>query len=631
MNLPDFERQEKLFNRRSRVALGIVLTGFLILLSNLWHLQIDDHHYYQTRSNENDIKMIPLAPRRGIIYDRNGIPLVRNVKKFDLAVMPYKIHNMKALIKALTPVVYLTPDDIKTFWQALKQSSRYRNVVLKDELTNVEMARFAVNQFKFGGVSINSYYDREYPYGAALSHVIGYVSRISDSDYQRLKKTGELENYLADRNIGKQGIESYYEKLLHGQTGYQEVEVDNHGRIVRVLKKVPPVAGKNIYLTLDLPLQLFVEKQLPGQRAAVLIENPKDASVLAMVSCPGYDPNPFVKGISFKAYHQLLTDKDLPLINRVTQGLYPPASTVKPYIAMSALLDKVITPQTELYSGPTWTIPGTKHCYHDWNRNGHGMLDVTKAIEESADTFFYQVAFEMGIDRIHAMLSQFGYGKMTGIDLHEEYPGLLPSRPWKMRAHHQPWYQGDTISVGIGQGYWIATPIQMVKALVTLLNNGRVMSPHLMSAAKLGNQTIHYKSPMPVGQVASTNSPYWALIRKAMFGMANSPDGTGYKYFHSAPYGIAAKSGTAQVFSLKKNQIYNAKTLPLRLRDNILYTAFAPYKHPTVAMALVLENGGDNGIVAGPVVRHILDYMFLKGPTGQTQMQLADQAANKLN
>ncbi|OON41991.1 penicillin-binding protein 2 [Izhakiella australiensis] len=626
MNLPDFEQQEKLFIRRTLVAFSLVLIGFVVLTITLWHLQIDDYHYYQTRSNQNDIKMIPLAPTRGIIYDRNGIPLVKNIKMFDLTVMPYKIHNMKALISALTPVIYLTPEDIKTFWHTLKRSSHYREVVLKSELSSVEMARFAVNQFKFDGVNIESYYQREYPYGAALVHVLGYVSRINDTDYRRLKKAGELENYLADHNIGKQGIEGYYESLLHGKTGYQEVEVDNHGRIVRVLKEVPPVAGKNIYLTLDLPLQLYVESQLKGQRAAVLIENPSDASVLAMVSCPGYDPNPFVKGISFKAYRQLLTNKDLPLINRVTQGLYPPASTVKPYMAMSALLDKVISPQTIFFGGPTWTLPGTNRRYRDWKKSGHGLLDVTKAIEESADTFFYQVAFEMGIDRIHSMLSQFGYGRLSGIDLHEEYPGLLPSRAWKMRAHHQSWYQGDTISVGIGQGYWTATPIQMVKALVTLLNNGRVMTPHLLYAAKLGKKTSYYKSPTRVGQIASASSPYWALIRKAMFGMANAPNGTGYKYFHSAPYGIAAKSGTAQVFSLKQNQVYNAKTIPLRLRDHILYTAFAPYKHPTIAMALILENGGDDGVVAGPVVRHILDYIFLPDSSSETQMQMADRA-----
>jgi penicillin-binding protein 2 len=380
---------------------------------------------------------------------------------------------------------------------------------------------------------------------------------------------------------------------------------------VRVLKEVPPVAGQNITLTLDLHLQQYVESQLAGQRAAVLIEDPHDGSVLAMVSAPSYDPNPFVRGISYKAYKTLLQNKDLPLINRVTQGLYPPASTVKPYMAMSALLTKVITPTTSFFGAPTWTLPGTDRKYRDWKKSGHGMLDVTRAIEESADTFFYQVAFMMGIDRIHTMLSQFGYGKSTGIDLNEEYAGLLPSREWKQKVHKHVWYQGDTVSVGIGQGYWVATPIQMVKAMVALINNGRVISPHLLEKSQRGAVMQLYQPKLPQAQIGDAKSPYWSLVRHAMFGMANAPNGTGYKYFHTAPYGIAAKSGTSQVFSLKQNQVYNAKMTPMRLRDHIFYTAFAPFNDPKVAVALILENGGNEGVTAAPLMRNILDHIFV--------------------
>lgn len=623
MKIRNFEKEEKLFARRAIVAFSLVVICFTILVINLYRLQIDDNSYYQTRSNQNDIKMIPVAPTRGIIYDRNGIPLVKNVTWYDITVTPYKIDDMKATLQALAPIIDLSQDDIDTFYHDLKQSSRYKPVVLKSQLSDVEMARFAVNQFKFTGVDIDAYQDRQYPYGASLAHVLGYVSRINDADYKRLNAAGIGENYAADHNIGKQGIEGYYESLLHGKTGYREVEVDNHGRIIRVLKQVPPVAGKNLYLTLDLPLQQYVESQLQGQRAAVLIENPQDASVLAMVSSPSYDPNPFVKGISYKAYKQLLGDQNLPLINRVTQGLYPPASTVKPYMAMSALLNKVITPQTTFFGAGTWTLPGTQRRYRDWVKGGHGMLNVTKAIEESADTFFYQVAWMMGIDRIHSMLSQFGYGRLTGIDLHEEYPGLLPSREWKQRVHKKGWYQGDTVSVGIGQGYWIATPVQMVKALVTLINSGKVMSPHLLYSTKQGNVVTPYQPSLTPGQIASASSPYWSLVRHAMFGMANAPNGTGYKYFHTAPYGISAKSGTSQVFSLKENQQYNAKKIPVRLRDHIFYTAFAPFDHPKIAMALILENGGSDGVTAAPVVRKILDHIFL--PPAPAPLQTAGQ------
>ncbi len=318
-----------------------------------------------------------------------------------------------------------------------------------------------------------------------------------------------------------------------------------------------------------------------------------------------------MKGISYKAYKELLANKDLPLINRVTQGLYPPASTVKPYMAMSALLTHVITPQTTFFGAPTWTLPGTDRKYRDWKKSGHGTLDVTRAIEESADTFFYQVAFMMGIDRIHTMLSQFGYGKPSGIDLNEEYNGLLPSREWKQKVHKKGWYQGDTVAVGIGQGYWIATPIQMVKALDTLINNGRVIQPHLLYEAKQGKSITPWKQTLPEQQIGDAKSPYWSLVRHAMFGMANAPNGTGYKYFHTAPYGIAAKSGTSQVFGLRQNQVYNAKMIPIRLRDHIFYTAFAPFNDPKVSMAIILENGGINGVTAAPLARNILDHIFL--------------------
>ncbi|KGT88694.1 penicillin-binding protein 2 [Enterobacter cancerogenus] len=615
MNFRNFEAEEKLFVRRALVAFALVVICFIILGVNLYRLQVDQHSYYQTRSNENDIKMIPIAPTRGLIYDRNGIPLVRNVTWYDILVTPYKLDNMQETLKQLTPIVDLTPEEIETFEHELKQNSRYKPVELKAELTDEQVARFSVNQFRFTGVAIDTYEDREYPYGADLAHVVGYVSKINDNDFKRLNAEGVGENYAADHNIGKQGIEGYYESILHGKTGYQEVEVDNHGRIVRVLKEVPPVAGQNVYLTLDLHLQQYVESQLAGQRAAALIEDPRDGSVLAMVSAPSYDPNPFVKGISYKAYKTLLQDKNLPLINRVTQGLYPPASTVKPYMAMSALLTKVITPSFTIFGAPTWTLPGTDRKYRDWKKSGHGTLDVTKAIEESADSFFYQVAFMMGIDRIHTMLSQFGYGKPTGIDLNEEYSGLLPSREWKQKVHKHAWYQGDTVSVGIGQGYWIATPIQMVKALVALLNNGRVINPHLLEKSQRGTEQQLYQPKDPQPQIGDPKSPYWSLVRHAMFGMANAPNGTGYKYFHTAPYGIAAKSGTSQVFSLKQNQVYNAKMIPTRLRDHIFYTAFAPFNDPKVAVALILENGGSEGVTAAPLMRNILDHIFLPPPS----------------
>ncbi|TSB27865.1 penicillin-binding protein 2 [Serratia marcescens] len=628
----DHSAEERLFIRRAGVALALVVACFGVLIANLYRLQIRQHGFYQTRSNQNDIKMLPLAPSRGLIFDRNGTPLVRNVTLYRIEITPSKITDMAALLQALTPIVDLTPEDISAFRDDMHHNSRYKPVTLKTGLSDTEVARFAVNQYRFDGVTIDTYQQREYPYGAQLAHVLGYVSKINDSDLKRLDKAGLSENYAADRNIGKQGIEAYYESELHGTTGYQEVEVDNHGRVIRLLKEPPPQAGKNIYLTLDLPLQQYIESVLKGQRAAVVVEDPRDGGILAMVSSPSYDPNPFVKGIGYQAYKTLLSNPELPLINRVTQGLYPPASTVKPYMAVSALFAGVITPTTTFFGAPTWTLPGTERRYRDWLKTGHGMLNVTKAIEESADTFFYQVAYEMGIDRIHHWLSQFGYGQSTGIDLNEEYRGVLPSRDWKLKVHKKGWYQGDTVSVGIGQGYWVATPIQMVKALTTLLNNGKVKTPHLLYSLQQGNRVTRYQPPAQAAQIGDPNSPYWGIVRNGMYGMANLPNGTGYKLFHTAPYQIAAKSGTSQVFSLKQNQTYNAKMIPVRLRDHIFYTLFAPYKNPRVAMALILENGGGDGVVAGPTARAILDHIFdpanapQPGDTLQSKPQLNDSA-----
>ncbi|PLR36689.1 penicillin-binding protein 2 [Chimaeribacter arupi] len=607
----DYSAEARLFIRRALVAFGVVLLLSGVLVANLYRLQVKQHAFYQTRSNQNDIKMLPIAPSRGLIYDRNGIPLVHNLTLYQIQVIPGKVEDMEATLKALTPMVDLTPQEIADFRDAVHHTSRYKPVTLKMELNDSEVARFAVNQFKFTGVTIDTYQQREYPYGAQLAHVVGYVSKINDRDEQRLAKAGIAENYAADHNIGKQGIEGYYENVLHGKTGYQEVEVDNHGRVVRLLKEQPPQAGKDIYLSLSLPLQQYIESVLKGQRAAVVVEDPRDGGILAMVSSPSYDPNPFVKGISYTQYKSLLSNPDLPLINRVTQGLYPPASTVKPYMSISALFAGVITPGTTFFGAPSWVLPGSKRHYRDWLKSGHGMLNVTKAIEESADTFFYQVAYEMGIDRIHEWMSKFGYGRPTGIDLNEEYQGVLPSRAWKQRVHKKPWYQGDTIPVGIGQGYWIATPIQMVKALTTLINNGSVKPPHLLYSVKGGNHVERYTPPPESAeQIGDPHSPYWGIVKAAMFGMANAPNGTGYKLFNTAPYGIAAKSGTSQVFSLKENQTYNARMVPVRLRDHIFYTLFAPYKNPKVAMALILENGGGDGVVAGPTARAILDHIF---------------------
>ncbi|MFC0229588.1 peptidoglycan DD-transpeptidase MrdA [Serratia aquatilis] len=613
----DYTAEAALFVRRALVAFFIILVLTCVLVVNLYNLQIVRFEDYSTRSNGNRIRLVPIAPSRGIIYDRNGTPLALNRTIYQLELMPEKVDDLKATLQALRSVVDLTDDDITNFEKERKRSRRFVPIPVKTALTEVQVARFAVNQFRFPGVEVKGYQRRYYPYGSALTHVIGYVSKINDRDEERLDKDGLLANYAATHDIGKLGIERYYENTLHGKTGYEEVEVNNRGRVIRQLHEQPPSAGKDIYLTIDLNLQRYIEQLLVGSRAAVVVSDPRTGGILAMVSNPSYDPNPFVDGISNKEYQGLLNDANRPLINRATQGVYPPASTVKPYIAVSALSAGVITKNTVVFDPGWWQLPGSEKRYRDWKKWGHGRLNVTKALEESADTFFYQVAYDMGIDRLSSWLSKFGYGDYTGIDLSEERSGLMPTRDWKFKRFKKPWYQGDTIPVGIGQGYWTATPVQMAKALNTLINDGNVKIPHLMLSTRVNGVLVPYRQEENK-QIGDIHSGFWEIAKDGMYGVANRPNGTARKFFEGTPYKAAAKSGTAQVFGY---ETYNAHKLAEHLRDHKLMTAFAPFDNPTVSVAIILENGG-SGPAVGTITRQILDHILL----GDNNTQLPDAA-----
>ncbi|AFJ47801.1 peptidoglycan DD-transpeptidase MrdA [Shimwellia blattae] len=623
----DYSAESALFVRRALVAfVGILLlTG--VLLVNLYTVQIIRHDDYQTRSNENRIKLVPIPPSRGIIYDRNGTPLALNRTIYQLEMMPEKVDNVQATLEALRSVVDITDDDLANFKKERARSHRFTSIPVKTNLNEIQVARFAVNQYRFPGVEVKGYKQRYYPYGSALTHVIGYVSKINDRDVERLDKEGKLANYASTHDIGKLGIERYYEDVLHGQTGYEEVEVNNRGRVIRQLKEVPPQAGHDVYLSLDLPLQAYIETLLQGSRAAVVVTDPRTGAILAMVSTPSYDPNLFVNGISSKQYSALLKDPNTPLVNRTTQGVYPPASTVKPYVAVSALSAGVITRNTSLFDPGWWQLPGSEKRYRDWKKWGHGRLNVTKALEESADTYFYQVAYDMGIDRLSTWMRKFGYGRSTGVDLSEEYPGNMPTREWKLKRFKKPWYQGDTIPVGIGQGYWTATPIQMNKALMILINDGVIKVPHLLQSTMIDGKKVPWiqKDEPPVGDI---HSGYWEIAKDGMYGVANRGNGTAHKYFASAPYKIAAKSGTAQVFGLKANETYNAHRISERLRDHKLMTAFAPYDNPRVAVAIILENGGA-GAAVGTIMRQILDHIMLGDNNTQLPQETPAQTAGE--
>nr|WP_217332227.1 penicillin-binding protein 2 [Gilliamella apis] len=607
--------------RRALFAFVVIILLIFVLLANLADLQISNFSYYSTKSNNNRIEIIPIPPSRGMIYDRNGTPLAINNITYQLNIVPDKTKNLNEQFEQLKTIVDLTDEDIENFQKERRNYRAHRPVPLKENLTEKQIARFIVDQHRFPFVSIVKIQHRYYPYGASLTHILGYISKINTQDKQRLEEENKASDYVATFNIGKMGIERYYEDVLHGTAGNEKVEVNSRGRIVRLLEQHPPQAGEDIYLSINLKLQLYIESLLAGRKASVVAIDPNNGEVLAMVSSPSYDSNDFVGGISSKKYSELLNDPSKPLFNRALLGAYPPASTVKPFISIAALSEGVVSPKSVVNDPGWWQLPGTERRYRDWLKWGHGHVDVLRAIEESVDTYFYQVAYDMGIDRLNLWMTKFGYGKRTGIDIsaNEETRAVMPSREWKLKRHKKSWLQGDTIPVGIGQGYWTATPMQMAKALTTLINNGKTFTPHFLLYKKSDiintnqNQpTIDPEKYVETNSLVDVNPAYWALAKEGMHRVMFGARGTARKVYAGAKYQAAGKSGTAQVYGLKENETYNAHKIPEHLRDHALFIAYAPYDKPKIALAIVLENGGGGSSNGGAVARKILDY-YLEG------------------
>ncbi|MCU9998237.1 penicillin-binding protein 2 [[Pasteurella] aerogenes] len=603
----DKKAERNLFARRALISFIGVLGLSAILLTNLYHLQVTNYDSYQTRSNGNRIKLLPLPPTRGLIYDRYGKLLAENLTFFGLYIVPEKVENLDRTFEELKLIVGLNDADIENFRKERRRSSRYTPILLKSDLTEEHIARFAVNQYKFPSLEVKPYFKRHYLYGEPLTHILGYVAKINDKDVERLKNEDKYADYAGTSDIGKLGIERYYEDELHGTVGFEEVEVNNRGKVIRKLREQPAVAGKSIHLTIDLELQRYILNLLGNRKGAVVVLDPKDSSVLAMVSTPTYDNNLFVGGISSADYKRLLEDVNRPLYSRATQGAYPPASTIKPFMSVAALQENVVTPSTTVFDPGYWILPGSTKRFRDWKRSGHGNTDLNKAIAESSDTYFYQVAYNMGIDRVSSWMNHFGFGMPTGIDILEETSGIMPTRDWKQKKYKKPWVQGDTISVGIGQGYWIATPLQVAKALAVLVNNGKVNTPHLMKYIE-GDKIEPYKDPLLYEDINEPKQQYWELAKRGMYNVVNASNGTGRKPFIGTNYHVAGKSGTAQVFSLKENQTYNAGNLVKELHDHAWFMGFAPYENPKMVVAVILENAGGGGSNAGPVVRSVMDY-----------------------
>lgn len=612
------QAEKNLFIRRAVIAFFgvLVLTG--VLLTNLYHLQVVNYDAYETRSNGNRIKLLPVTPTRGLIYDRNGKVLAENITYFGLYIIPEKVDNLEQTLEELKTLVGLSDEDIENFYKEKKRASRYTPILLKPDLNEEQIARFSVNQHHFPSMDVHPYFKRHYPYGDIMTHIIGYVAKINDKDKQRLQEEGKFSNYAGSHDIGKLGIEKYYEDQLHGTTGFEEVEINNRGKVLRKLRDQPAIDGGSVRLTIDVELQRYITNLLGKQKGAIVVLDPRDSGILAMVTNPSYDNNLFVDGISGKDYKTLLEDEDRPLLSRATQGTYPPASTIKPFMAVAGLSEGKITQNTTIFDPGYWIVPGTTQRFRDWKKSGHGHTNVNKAIVESSDTYFYQLAYDMGIDKMSAWMKMFGFGLPTGIDIYEESAGIMPSREWKQKRHKKQWLQGDTVNAGIGQGFWISTPLQLAKATAILINNGKVNTPHLMKEI-LTSEVTPYKDPHIYEDIEGVPERFWQIAKLGMYNVLHAGNGTGKKAFYGTFYKAGGKTGTAQVFSLKGKN-YNKNAIAKKLHDHGWFIGYAPYENPTMVISVILENAGGGGSSAAPMARKVMDYV-LRNPVDEVNLQ----------
>lgn len=610
--IQDFAAEARLFNRRAVVAMLIVVMLFSVIVFNQYQLQVVSYQDYQTRSEGNRIKVVPMAPNRGLIYDRSGILLAENRPVFSLELVPEQITDMAATLAALAELIELNPDQTASFLKQVKAQRRFNSIALKEQLNDTEVAILAANQHRFPGVTVEARLSRHYPFGDLFTHALGYIGKINSRELQQLENDGEAANYAASRDIGKIGLERFYQQQLHGTMGYQEVEVNNRGRLIRVLRSVPAVSGQNIHLGLDVGLQLTAQQVLKEQRGALVAMDPRNGAVLAFYSNPSYDPNLFVHGISSTNYNALLNSRDKPLINRVTQGTYPPASTIKPHLALLGLETNTITPSSKIWDPGYFTLPNADHRFRDHVRWGHGWVDIYTAIMKSCDTYFYELGVKLGIDRISDYMSKMGFGAETGIDILEESSGIMPSRGWKRARHNQPWYPGDTVPLSIGQSYWTSTPLQLVVATAVLLNQGRLAKPHLVTHFSDEHAKTAFE-PQISQAIEVVDQQNWAVVMDTMHRTVKDLGGTAHKAFIGANYDAAGKTGTAQLAAIGQDEKYDADKVDERLRDNAMYIGYAPYDKPTIVIAVALENAGGGGSNAAPIARQMLDYYFAAG------------------
>ncbi len=605
--IKDHHHESQLFANRALVAGVLVVIALGVIVLRMVHLQISSHDHFRTLSMDNRMRLEPLPPTRGLIYDAQGVLLAENLPAYTLEIIPEKTKDIDATIEALSELLPISENDIKRFQRLRKQRRRFEGVPLRLQLSEEELARFSVNSHRFPGVDIHATLLRNYPLEEQSAHVLGYVGRINEKELKRIDNS----RYSGTSHIGKNGVEKAYEDLLHGQVGMQQVEVNAKGRVLKVLESQPPEPGNDLHLFIDMRLQAEATDALADYNGAVVAIDPTNGGVLALVSKPSYDPNLFVLGISPSDYKALQGSPEKPLFNRALRGQYPPGSTVKPFVSLIGLENQAISSSDKIYCPGFYQLPGHEHKYRDWKKWGHGRVDMNDSIVESCDVYYYELARTLGVDQMHKDLSEFGFGRRSGVDLTGELSGLLPSREWKRRRRKAPWYPGETLIMGIGQGYYLATPLQLASATATLAARGRRITPRVVRAVKGPQSQGKMRETLPethlIPEKAEQN---WEDIITAMRNVIESPRGTARR-IATDKYSIAGKTGTAQVFTVAQDEEYDEEKISEKMRDHALFVAFAPVENPRIAVAVIVENGGHGGSVAAPIAKRVLDRYLL--------------------
>jgi len=602
----DRRGEKRLFRWRAVFLAALVLLCLSLIVGRLVQLQVVRHDHFTTLSDDNRIKVQPMAPTRGLIYDRDGVLLADNVPSYSLTIAPEKVEDLDATIAALGELVPISEQDRERFERLLAQRRRFEGVPIRLALNQRERARFAVQSHRFPGVEIAAELSRFYPEGEHTAHVVGYVGRINEQELERIDRS----DYAGSSHIGKVGVEKAHEDILHGHVGYEQAVVNARGRVLQRREQKAPVSGQDLHLFLDMDLQRDAAAALGGRRGAVVAIEPGSGGVLALVSAPSYDPNPFVGGIGFQAYAALRDDIDKPLYNRAVRGQYPPGSTIKPFVALAGLATGATHIHDGKYCPGYYQLPGHSHRYRCWRKRGHGTLAMKDAVIQSCDVYFYRLAHDMGIERLDDLLAEFGFGSPTGADIAGELGGLLPSPEWKRRARNQPWFPGETLIVGIGQGAFLATPLQLAAATAAMANGGTFIQPRLVAATRAILGAPLQPTEAQRHQIPDQDPTHWQAVLDAMTDVVHGSRGTARRIRNEA-YRIAGKTGTAQVFSIGQNETYNEAEVAERMRDHALFISFAPIEEPRIAVAVIVENGGHGGSTAAPIARAVMDSWLL--------------------